>query len=291
MVLRLLTGSKVLALVAVGAAAFAGVRAVLPHEAAAPVPPEGLSAVGAFVLALVAVIWTYEGWADGPSIAGEMRDARRDLPRALLIGTLGTTAVYLLVNVAYLRVLGMEGVRASDSVAVDVARVFLGEAGWVAVAVLVLVSTLGSMLGMIIATSRIFFAMGRDRLFFDRVGEVHPRFGTPAVALSGVGLVSALYAAFGTFEGIIRLFVFAATLFLLLNVASVALHRRRRPDAPRPVRMPGYPWTVLVYLIVGAGVCVQLVRENPRDSLAGFGLMLLSVPVYALWIRWRPAPA
>jgi APA family basic amino acid/polyamine antiporter len=203
-----------------------------------------------------------------------------------LVGTLGVTGIYLLVNVAYLMVLGPEGVRSTESVAVATTERAFGRAGVGFVSGLVLVSTLGSMLGMIIAASRVFFAMGRDRLFFARVGHVHARFKTPAAALAGVGVVSALYAALGTFEGIIRYFVFVSGIFLLLNVAAVVRQRRRHPRFSRPVRVPLYPLPVAVYLLVEAGLLIQLFRENPRDSLLGLLVVGASIPAYFLW-EWR----
>ena len=286
-VLRLMTATKVAALAAVAVAAVVAGQSRTANLAPISLDPTLGVGLGAIALAFTSVVWTFEGWSDGPTIAGETRRPDRDVPRALLLGTLGVTAIYLLVNLAYLLVLGVEGVRTTDSVAVSTALRVFGRGGAGFVTGLVLVSTLGSMLGMIIAASRVFFAMGRDRLFFDWVGQVHPRFHTPAVAVTGVGLVSALYAAFGTFEAIIRYFVFVAGIFLLLNVGSILLHRRRRPGASRPVRVPLYPLPVLVYLVVEAGLLIQLLRENPRNSLAGLLLVLASVPVFFLWERSR----
>jgi basic amino acid/polyamine antiporter, APA family len=285
--LRLMTGAKVLAL---GLVALAG---ILIGRKAGTLPPVtlpggtiGWSAAG-LALAFTSVVWTYEGWADGPTIAGETRHPHRDVPRALLFGTLAVTGIYLLANLAYLLVLGLSGLRGTDRVAVTVAEAAFGNRGGSFVTLLVLVSTLGSIMGMIIAASRVFFAMGRDQLFFGWVGNVHARLKTPAAALTGVGIVSALYAVLGTFEGIIRYFVFVSGLFFLLIIGSVFLHRRRRPDAPRPVRIPFYPVPPVLYLIVEVALLVQLLKENAGPSLIGLAIVLASVPVYLVWERAR----
>jgi amino acid transporter len=238
-------------------------------------------------LAFTSVVWTYEGWADGPTIAGETRRPERDVPRGLLLGTLAVVAIYLLANVAYLLVLGLDGLRKTDRAAVAIAQAAFGNRGGAFVTLLVLVSTLGSILGMIIAASRVFFAMGRDRLFFAWVGNVHSRFQTPAAALMGVGLISALYAVVGTFEGIIRYFVFVSGLFFLLIIGSVFLHRRRHPNAARAVRIPLYPLPPILYLAVEVTLLIQLLRENAGPSLVGLGIVLASVPVYLIWERVR----
>ena len=285
-VLRLMTGAKIIAL---GLVAIAGIVAAKHLTPASPLPGAATPSwsLAALALAFTSVVWTYEGWADGPTIAGETRRPERDVPRALLLGTLAVTVIYLLANVAYLLVLGLDGLRKTDRAAVEIANAAFGGRGGAFVTLLVLVSTLGSILGMIIAGSRVFFAMGRDGLFFAWVGNVHSRFHTPAAALIGVGLISALYAVVGTFEGIIRYFVFVSGLFFLLIIGSVFLHRRRHPNAPRPVRIPLYPLPPLLYLAVEITLLVQLLKENAGPSLIGLAIVLASAPVYVIWERMR----
>ena len=285
--LRVFTAAKALALLAICAVAFLpGKGAAGNLEPLLALPTEGWS-LGPIALALAAVLWTYEGWSDGPTLAGEVRDPRRDVVRALIFGTLGVTTIYVLVNLAYVRVLGISGVAATESVAVDVAARLFGSAGGTLVTLLVLVSTLGSILGMIIGGSRVFYALGRDGLFFRAVGQVHPTRQTPATALTGMALVAAVYCLVSTFEGIIRYFVFISTLWFILNIASVVVHRLRRPELERPFRVPLYPLPVVVYLVAAVALWLQLLVENPRDSLMGLGILLLSVPVYFAWQRFQ----
>jgi len=285
--LRVMTGAKIVALGLVAVAGIVAAKHLTPQGVRGAVATSPSWSLAALALAFTSVVWTYEGWADGPTIAGETRRPERDVPRALLVGTLAVTAIYLLANVAYLLVLGLDGLRQTDRAAVAIADAAFGNRGGAFVTLLVLVSTLGSILGMIIAASRVFFAMGRDRLFFAWVGNVHSRFHTPAAALIGVGLISAVYAVVGTFEGIIRYFVFVSGLFFLLIIGSVFLHRRRHPNAPRPVRIPLYPLPPLLYLAVEVTLLVQLLRENAGFSLIGLAIVLASVPVYVIWERMR----
>jgi amino acid transporter len=282
--LRLTVAAKVLALLAVvtaglfvgGGAAGGGV------EAASPLPPlSGLWAAGA--LALVAVLWTYEGWADGPTLAGEVRDPGRDMARALVLGVTGVAGLYLLANLSYLRVLGVEGMRGTDSVATDLAERVFGSSGVLFVNLLVIVSTLGAASGMVLGASRIVYALARDGLSLDRLGEVHSRWHTPAWALTGVGLLSAAYAWVGTFEEIIRVFVLVATVWFVLNIASVFLHRHRRPLAPRPFRIPLYPLPPLLYLAAALALLFEMVRADPRQALGALGVLVVSIPAYLIW--------
>jgi len=280
--MRLLTGIKVLALAAVT------VAALLAGDTAGGFTPvwNGGAGIGlaAAALSLSAVIWTYEGWADGPTLAGEMRDHRRDMVRALVGGTILVTGIYLVLNVAYLRVLGVDGVAASDSVAVDLAAAVFGPRGTGFVTALVLVSTLGAMNGMVVSASRVVFAMSRDGLFFRAAGEVWPRTGSPGTALVAVGVVSAVYAAVGSFESIVRYFVFTAGIWYLGNVASLFLHRRRGgPPAPFPV--PGFPLTPLLFGGVTLALLLQLVRSDPRSCFTGLAILALALPVYRIRFR------
>ncbi|NNF06797.1 MAG: amino acid permease, partial [Candidatus Eisenbacteria bacterium] len=279
--LKILTGAKILALAAlmIGALLF-GKEA---ETGTALLNGSDLGVMAALAASLVAVIWTYEGWSEGPTLAGEMK-RKKDVVIALIVGTLGVTLLYVVLNFAYLKVLGVEKVVASDSVAVDMAQSVFGIRGGNFVTGLVLVSTLGSINGMVIGASRIFFAIARDGLFFERFGRVS-KWGTPSWALALVALVSAVYCLNSSFESIIRYFVFVSTFWFVLNIFSVAIHRRRSPKAERPFKVPLYPIPMLVYLVVAIGLLVQLFRDNPKDSLLGHMVLVIALPTYWLWNR------
>ncbi len=286
--LRAFTAAKVLALSLIFVVALLAGRGSIANLEPLWGAPEAGWSLAPIALSLAAVLWTYEGWSDGPTLSGELRDPSRDMTRALVIGTLGITVIYVLTNLAYLFVLGVEGVRSTDSVAVDVAQRVMGDAGSTFVTLLVLASTLGSIMGMMIGGSRVFYALGRDGLFIRAVGTVHATRRTPAASLGGLALIAALYCLVATFEGIVRYFVFISTLWFILNIGSVILHRIRRPHADRPFRVPFYPWPVVLFLCAAIALWIQLLLENTRDSLIGMGILLLAVPVYHAWRRLAP---
>jgi amino acid transporter len=284
---RVFTATKVAALVSLVLIAITSAAGQWENFIPLVTTPSGGWSMSGWALALVAVMWTYEGWAEAPTLAGEVKDIRTDLPRALITGTLLVTAVYLLVNCAYVFVLSIPGIAASDSVAVDMAARTFGSYGALFVALLVVVSTAGSVNGSVISSSRVLFAMAGDGLFFRAVGRVQPRFKTPAVSIMVLGVTSAAYCLLGTFQEVMRYFVFNAMIWFSLVAVALIILRHRRPDAERPFRVPFYPFTPIVFIIVALGLASQLLIDNTRDALVGLGLLALSLPVYFLWRRIR----
>jgi len=282
---RTLTAAKVLAIAAIPAFGFLLLKGDFGHFSPLVAAPSAGWSLTIIALAMASVMWTYEGWADAPTVAGEVRDLRRDVPRALILGTVGVMVVYVAVNAAYVYLLSTAGIAGSDSVASDAATAAFGPAGGAWVTALVLVSTASSLNGMAISGSRVIFAMSRSGLFLAGAGRVHPRFETPAVALAILGVIGALYALMGTFEQIIRYFVFVAMIWFVLNILAVFILRRRRPDHARPFRVPLYPITPAIFLAAAAGLMIQLYRDNTRDANIGLVLILLSVPIYFFWRR------
>lgn len=282
---RTLTTAKVAAISAIPLFGFILLKGDAANfTATASGPSNGLS-LSVLALAMAAVMWTFEGWADAPTIAGEVRDVKRDIPRALMLGAGAVTIIYLAVNAAYIYLLSPDGIVSSGSVASDAARAVFGPIGETWVVALVLVSTASSINGACISGSRVLFAMARDGLFFRRVGNVHARFETPALSVAIIGVLSAAYAALGTFDQLMRYFVFVAMIWFVMNILSVFLLRRRRPDHPRPFRVPLYPFTPAVFLAAALGLMIQLFRDNTRDSVVGLLILVVSVPIYFAWRR------
>ncbi|MBD3298147.1 MAG: amino acid permease [candidate division Zixibacteria bacterium] len=244
--------------------------------------PDGFSAA-AWAFALAAVMWTYEGWAEAPTLSGEVRDPAKDMPRALIGGTLLVMTIYILMNASYVYVLGIPGIAGNDSVASEMALRTFGTFGAIFVTLLVLISTAGSVNGAIISGSRVFFAMANDGLFFERVGRVQSRFQTPANSLTILAIISAAYCLLGTFQQIIRYFVFHAMIWFILASLGVIVWRIRRPQAPRPFKVPWYPLPPILFTLVAGGLAYQLLVNNARDTLIGVGVIVLSVPVYFVW--------
>ena len=250
-----------------------------------PPMPAGSFSGAAFGLALVSVLWAYDGWADLTFISGEINDPRRNIPRALLIGTGMVIGVYLLANVGYLAMFPVEQIRGSKLVAADAASQVLGSAGVAFVAITVMFSTFGTLNGSILTSPRIFYAMAEENLFFQRFRAVHRRFETPYLAIlltAGLGVV---FVMLRTFEQLADTFVTAIIPFYALGVASIyAL--RKRADYDPPFRVPLYPVTPILFVLAIIYLLVnQLMDPDARmPTLVVFGIIALGVPLYYLAI-------
>jgi len=242
---------------------------------------------GGFGLALIAVLWSYDGWGELLYAAGEVKDPGRNMPRALIGGSLAVAAVYLLVNVAYFWVLPVDEVAASELVAADAATRVFGQAGASAVAALVMLSTFGALNGALMGGPRVFYALAEDGLFFRKVGEVHPRFETPHVAIALAGALGVAYVSVRTFEQLAEAFILGLWPFYILVVWAVFRLRRTRPAHPRPYRTWGYPWVPLVFLLASVAMLLNALIRQPLSTAYSFGIILAGVPVYLLWGRSR----
>jgi amino acid transporter len=246
---------------------------------------------GGFGIALVAVMWAYDGWADLTFIAGEVRDPARTLPRALLGGTMAIVVIYLLVNAAYLFVLPVAEMPGRPLVAADAARRILGEAGAGIVAAMVLISAFGALNGAMMTGPRIFFAMADDGLFFRPIAAVHPRWRTPWTAISLAALLGVGYVSIRSFEQLADSFILGIWPFYALAVGAVYTLRRRRPDLPRSYRTVGYPVVPFVFLAASLAILVNALVQQPKSTGFGFGIILLGIPVYFGWQALRPPPS
>jgi APA family basic amino acid/polyamine antiporter len=238
---------------------------------------------GGFGLALVSVMWAYDGWADLTFIAGEVKDPGRTMPRAIIWGVGGVVAIYLAVNLAYLFVLSVPEMVGSKLVAADAATKVFGGGGSSIVAALVMLSTFGALNGSMMTGPRIFFAIADDGLFFRPVAAVHPRWRTPYVAIGLAAALGIAYVSMRTFGQLADAFVLGIWPFYALAVAGVYILRRRRPELPRPYRTFGYPVTPLVFLLASVGMLVNAAVQDPVPTLIGFGVIAAGVPVFYLW--------
>jgi APA family basic amino acid/polyamine antiporter len=282
---RTLTAAKVAALAAIPLFGFLLAKGDFSRLTDGGVVPTGGWTLSGWAFAMAAVMWTFEGWADTPTIAGEVKDKKRDIPRGLVMAAVSTTLIYVAANAAYVYLLGVDGVAATNSVATDAASAVFGGGGALFVTLLVIISTAGSINGSLIGGSRVFFAMASEGLFLKSVARVHPRFGTPFNSLALLGVISAAYCLLGTFERLMSYFVFVATIWFALNILAVIILRVRRPDVARPFRVPLYPLTPLVFLGVILSLGVQLFLDNTSDALIGIGLICLAIPGYYIWKR------
>ena len=246
-----------------------------------PAAPTGSFHIAAFGLALVSVLWAFDGWADLSFVAGEVKDPRRTLPRAIILGTSLVIVIYLLANVAYLAVMPVGEIRHSRLVAADVAQRLIGAPGVILVATTVMLSTFGTLNGTLLTAPRIFFAMADDGLFFRKVAAVHPKYGTPYVSIlltTGLGIV---FVMLRTFEQLADTFVTAIVPFYALAVASIFV-LRRRADYDPPFKVPLYPVVPALFIVATCFLLGNAILDPSSrwGTVAVLGIILLGVPVY-----------
>jgi basic amino acid/polyamine antiporter, APA family len=244
-----------------------------------------LTTISAAGVALLGVLWAYEGWQNVTNSAGEAADPQRTFARGIGLGTAALVVIYLTANAGYVAAIGASGVAATDRVAADVVRVLFGAGAAKGVTVVILVSIFSAANGLALTGPRMYFAMARDRVFFRALGEVHPRFGTPALAVAVSAAWATLLALSGTFEQLFTYVVFASWMFAALAAASVFVLRRLRPDAARPFRVPGYPITPALFIAAAVAIVVNTVVARPLQALIGLGIVATGVPVYFVWRR------
>src|SRR5262249_27217565 len=280
MIVGVATWAKFAALTLLAAASFAlggSHGATTAHLTAAS---SGPLSVGAMGLALVSVLWAYDGWADLSFASGEVRDPQRNLPRAIIFGTLALIALYVLTNVAYLYVLPVEAISRSPLVAADTMLALFGRVGVVFVSIFVMISSFSSLNGSMLASPRVFFAMADDGMLFKAIGNVHPRFRTPYVAILLAAVLGIALVMSRTFERLTDTFVLAIWPFYALGVAAIYRLRRDRPDLPRPYRAIGYPIVPAIFIAsVPAFVLDSLVNDTFNSAIT-FIVILAGLPVY-----------
>jgi basic amino acid/polyamine antiporter, APA family len=256
-----------------------------------PAVPPGSFSIAPFGLALVSVLWVFDGWADLSFVAGEVKDPRRTLPRALIGGTLAVLAIYILANLAYLSVMSVEEIRHSPLVAADVAFRVVGTPGVLFVATTVMLSTFGSLNGSLLTSPRIFFAMADDGLFFKSVAKVHPKFETPFVAIALTAALGIIFVLLRTFEQLADAFVTAIVPFYALGVASIFPLRKRVGYDP-PYRAPLFPVIPTMFVLATIYLLVNAIIDpgSRNPTLAVLGIVLVGIPVYYLTVGKEQTP-
>jgi APA family basic amino acid/polyamine antiporter len=238
-----------------------------------------------FGIAAIACLWAYQGWFVGGMVAGEIKRPERNLPLALSLGVGGIIVIYLSANLAYLHILTVPEVAGAERVAALMASRTLGEIGASVVSLVILVSIFGALNGGIMGGSRVFFAMARDGLFFKKIGEVHPKYETPAFAILVQGGWATFLALSGTYEKLFSYVIFSSWIFYGLAVAGVFVLRKRQPDFPRPYKMWGYPVTPALFVLTAALFVVNTLVTKPVPSLLGLVCVASGVPAYLFWRR------
>jgi basic amino acid/polyamine antiporter, APA family len=279
---------NLLTIVKVGAiVGFAALGLLVTPKVAAtlygPLPSTGL--LTAFGVGMIAALWTYDGWYGLALSAGEVRTPERNLPRGLVWGTVAVIAMYVLLNLVYLRALPVAAMAATPRIGETAAAALFGAVGGRLVSAVVLVSAFGCLAATILYAARIYLPMAQDGLFFHALAGIHPRHHTPGRCLLAQGAWSALLAVSGTYSQLYTYAIFAATLFHVATGAAVFVLRRTQPTLPRPYRVWGYPIVPALFILASGVLVVNTLVEQPLQSLWGLGLVALGLPAYAYWRR------
>jgi amino acid transporter len=228
----------------------------------------------------VSILWAYDGWADLSFASGEVKDPGRNLPRAIILGTIAIIVLYVATNVAYLYVNPIEKVAQSRLVAADTMLALFGRVGVVLVSIFVMISSFSSLNGSMLASPRVFFAMADDGLFFETIAKVHPRFKTPYIAIILAALLGMALVLSRSFEALTDTFVLAIWPFYALGVAAIYRLRRSRPDLARPYRGIGYPIVPAIFITAVIAFVVNALVSDPLPTSITFAIIFAGAPVY-----------
>jgi len=245
------------------------------------------SLVAAFGLALIGVLWSYGGWQHATFVAGEARDAKRTIPKAMILGALVVAVVYLFTNMAYLFMLPVDAIAASNSLAADAISTIVPFGG-ILIAILIAISTFGTLGIYTLSAPRIYYAMSRDGLFFKKLAWIHPRYRTPVYAIlvqSAWAVVLLLF--WGTFEDLITYVVFTDWIFFGLTAVAIFIFRRKLKDHPRPYKTLGYPVVPIIFISITFFFVLNSLIEKPLHAWAGLILMALALPVFFTFKKRR----
>jgi APA family basic amino acid/polyamine antiporter len=248
----------------------------------------GAATAISFGAALIPILFAYGGWQNANYIAEEIEDPRRNLPRSLLAGTVAVVVIYVLVNLVYLRALGLEGLAATTTPASKAASGMFGPWGDRFVTASIAISTFGFLDLAILAPTRVYYAMAADGLFIGALAKLHPVYRTPGLAILIQSTWSCILAATGSYERLLNYVVFADWIFFGLTVGTVVVFRRRIPLGERPpdaYRAPGYPIVQILFVLIAAAVVLSVVWNDPSSALRGAGLLALGIPVFYFYRR------
>jgi basic amino acid/polyamine antiporter, APA family len=246
--------------------------------------------VSGFGVALISVFWAFDGWVYVTWVAGEIKNPQRVLPRAMVLGVLLVSLIYLVINAVYLYALPITQVAKEETIAQAAAvTLFSSSAGrWLSATIAL--SCFGALSCMVLSGARVPFAMARDRAFFHSMGRLHPRYRTPAVSLVALSALGVVFALSGTFDQLYTYVMFMQVVSYAATVVGLFVLRRTRPEVPRPYRCTGYPYLPALYVIVAGAWALNSVFTRPKETLIGIGIAFLGAPFYYFW-RSQPKPA
>ena len=244
-------------------------------------PP--LSLIGPLGLAMVAVLWTFDGWIFVTYVAGEVKNPERNIPLSLIFCMVIVVSVYIAMNTVLVYVLGFDQMIGSELVMADAASKFIGGKGAAIVTIIILISLIGANNGFILTSARINYAMARDNRFFKQAAFIHPKFQSPANALIIQCIWACILTFSGTFNQLITYIIFASWIFYGMSAGAVIILRKKKPDMDRPYKTPFYPWIPIIFILFAIFLTVNTILEAPRDAAIGTGIILAGLPLYYYW--------
>jgi APA family basic amino acid/polyamine antiporter len=245
--------------------------------------PRGMGLVTAVGVALIAVLWTFDGWYAVNSVASEIKNVEKNLPLSLILGLVFTGIIYILMNIFYVLVLPVSEMRGVVRIGEKATSYLFGTIYGSTMSGLILISILGCLSATIIFGPRIYYAMAKDRLFFTSFARVHPRYHSPNVAVVWQGLWSALLCLTGSYEQLYTYVIFVSLLFYIACACAIFVLRKKQPRAARPYRVWGYPVVPIIFGLAMFLIAVNSLLEKPVESLFGIGLIIIGLPVYLFW--------
>jgi APA family basic amino acid/polyamine antiporter len=247
--------------------------------------PSSGDLLGAIGVAMIATLWSYDGWNSLTYLAGEVKNPQRNIPLALVTGTIGIIVIYVLTNLAYLYILPIGEIAGSKLVAADVMERILPGLGGGLISFAVMVSTFGGVNATSMTTARVYYAMAADGLFFRSLRKTHPKYKTPAASLVIQAIWASLLTLSGTFDQLFTYVIFAGWIFYALGAAAIFLMRRKMPNANRAYRVPLYPIVPLLFVAVATWFVINTLVQRQADSAVGGLLLIAGIPFYIFWKR------
>ncbi|MBW7887482.1 MAG: amino acid permease [Bacteroidetes bacterium] len=245
--------------------------------------PTSRGLTAAVGVAMIATLWSYDGWNSLTYLAGEVKNPQKNIPLALIFGTLAIIVIYVLTNMAYLYILPIDQIAHSKLVAADTMETMFHGYGGAIISAMVMISTFGTVNATSMTTARVFFAMAKDKLFFKNMSYVHPKFRTPSKSLMTQCAWACILCLTGTYDQIFTYVIFAGWIFYALGAAAVFILRKKQPDTPRSYKVPGYPFIPVLFIIVATWFVWNTIVEQPNESLVGFLLLVAGIPFYLYW--------
>jgi len=241
--------------------------------------------ISALGIGLIAVFWAYDGWVYITWVAGEVKEPRRNVPRAMVLGIIVVAVVYLAMNMTYIYAMPLAEVAKHETIAAAAAEAMFSPraANWLSV--VIALACFGAMASCTLSGARVYYAMARDGVFFERMAEVHPKWRTPAFSLIGQAVWACLLTVSGRYDQLYTYVIYGMVLSYTLTVIGMFVLRWKRPEIPRPYRCTGYPWLPAIYVLLGTWWTINTIVERPKEALAGTIIVLVGVPGYMYWKR------